>query len=239
MTIQTRKIEYTHGNVVLEGLLAWDDSKSGPRPAVAVSHAWAGRSPFEENKAVEMASRGYVGFALDLYGKGVLGAGPEENTALMTPFMQDRQLLQERMTAAVAVMCEQPEVDPNEVVAIGYCFGGLCVLDLARSGADIRGVVSFHGLFEPPASAGGRSITAKVLCLHGYDDPMAQPEAMVSLASELSAAGADWQIHAYGNTLHAFTNPEANDPDMGTVYSESADRRSGQALLNFLDEVFA
>jgi len=113
------------------------------------------------------------------------------------------------------------------------------VLDLARSGADVKGVVSFHGLFIPPDNTGGNPIAAKVLCLHGYDDPMAEPEAMVALASELTAAGADWQIHAYGNTVHAFTNPAADDPQMGTVYSESADRRSNQALMNFLQEVFA
>jgi len=239
MTIQTRLVEYSLDNVVLEGLLAWDDQVLGPRPAVAVSHTWAGRGAFEESKALELAKLGYVGFAIDMYGKGILGDTPEENAALMSPLMQDRALLRQRITAAVSVLGEQAEVDAANIAAMGYCFGGLCVLDLARSGSKVKGVVSFHGLFSPPEITDTNSITAKVLCLHGYDDPMAEPEAMMALAAELSAAGADWQIHAYGNTVHAFTNPAANSPEMGAVYSESADRRSREALLNFLQEIFA
>ncbi|TDG11827.1 dienelactone hydrolase family protein [Seongchinamella unica] len=239
MTIQTRLIEYTHGDVLLEGMLAWEDSLHEPRPGVVIAHAWGGRSAFEEGKAQALAEQGYVGFALDMYGKGVLGADPEENSALMAPFMENRALLQQRIALAVSVLREQPEVDPNAIAAMGFCFGGLCVLDLARSGSDVQGVVSFHGLFTPPGNTAGNRINAKVLCLHGYDDPMAEPAAMTALASELTAAGADWQIHAYGNTQHAFTNPAANNADMGTVYSASADRRSARALANFLEEIFA
>ena len=238
MTVQTRTIEYSHDGLVFEGLLAWDDEALTPGAAVAVAHTWAGRGDFEVSKALELAECGYVGFAIDLYGKGVLGKTPEENAGLMAPLMQDRGLLQRRIGAAITVLQEQPEVDSASIAAIGYCFGGLCVLDLARSGSDVKGVVSFHGLFSPPETPAGNTITAKVLCLHGYDDPMADPEAMVALAAELTAAGADWQIHAYGNTVHAFTNPAADNPQMGTVYSESADRRSNQALMNFLQEIF-
>jgi dienelactone hydrolase len=139
----------------------------------------------------------------------------------------------------VWVLGEQPEVDAKRLAAMGYCFGGLTVLDLARSGADVRGVVSFHGLFNAPETSAGASISAKVLCLHGYDDPMVPPESVLALAAELTAAGADWQIHAYGNTLHAFTNPAANDPGFGAVYNADADRRSAQALNDFLAEVMA
>ncbi|MFT6955528.1 MAG: dienelactone hydrolase [Halieaceae bacterium] len=238
MTIQTRLVEYTHDDVVLVGFLAWNDDSDQPRPAVAIAHTWVGRSEFEESKAVALAEQGYAAFALDLYGKGVNGSTVEENTALMTPLMEDRVMLQARMNLAVAALQDQPEVDGTKVAAIGYCLGGLGVLDLARSGSDVLGVVSFHGLFFPPEGVPNKAITAKVLCLHGYDDPMADPESMTSLASELSASGADWQIHAYGNTLHAFTNPGANNLDMGTIYSADADRRSGQALNNFLAELF-
>jgi len=207
---------------------------------VAIAHAWAGRTPFEEGKARALAEQGYVGFALDMYGKGVRGTSTEENQALLAPFLEDRDLVARRMHRAVEVLREQPEVDAPRVAAIGFCFGGLCVLDLARSGSDVLGVVSFHGLFTPPGSTGDapRPIRAKVLCLHGWDDPMAQPDSVLELAKEMTAAGADWQLHAYGNTLHAFTNPEANDPDFGTVYSDDADRRSHQALHNFLEEIF-
>ncbi|MEM8659397.1 MAG: dienelactone hydrolase family protein [Pseudomonadota bacterium] len=238
MTVQTRLVEYTHDDVVLEGYLAWDDAASGPRPGVLVAHAWAGRSEFEEGKARALAELGYVGFALNMYGKGVLGTSTEENSALMAPFMEDRALLQARMTLAQSVLTEQPEVDTSKVAAMGFCFGGLCVLDLARTGSDVKGVISFHGLFIPPGNTEGKTVTAKVLCLHGYDDPMAQPDSMTALASELTTAGADWQIHAYGHTLHAFTNPAANDSDLGTLYSAVADKRSQLAMTQFLEEVF-
>jgi dienelactone hydrolase len=157
---------------------------------------------------------------------------------LMTPFMQDRALLQARMAQGIAVLRQQAEVDDANVAAMGFCFGGLCVLDLARSGSDVLGVASFHGLFTAPDNTAGNSIRAKVLCLHGYDDPMAQPQSMLDLATELNGAGADWQVHAYGNTVHAFTNPAADNAAMGTLYSAAADQRSWQSLLNFLDELF-
>lgn len=238
MAIQTRLIEYRCGETTLEGFLAWDDSAAGARPAVAVAHTWAGRGPYEQGRAVALAEQGYVGFALDMYGQGVLGSSPEENAGLMAPLMADRTLLQARIQAAVGVLREQPEADPARVAAMGYCFGGLCVLDLARTGSDVRGVVSFHGMFGAPGNTTGR-IPARVLCLHGYDDPMVTPEDLLALAAELTAAGADWQVHAYGHTVHAFTNPAADNPAMGTVYNARADRRSWRALLDFLDEIFS
>jgi dienelactone hydrolase len=237
MSIQTRTIDYFHDGTLLEGLLAWDDAAGGPRPSVMVSHAWAGRDEFAINKARALAELGYVGFALDMYGKGVLGSGPEENARLMEPFMKDRELLQGRQAAALEALRRQPEVDAGRIAAIGFCFGGLCVLDLARRGADLRGVASFHGLLAPPGNTQGNRILAKVLVLHGYDDPMGPPEQLSALANELTQAGADWQIHAYGGTVHAFTNPKANDPGFGTVYHEKADRRSWQSMRNFLAEV--
>jgi len=238
LSIQTRLIDYVDGDTVLEGLIAWDDAIEGPRPGVMVSHAWGGRSPFEDNKAVELAKLGYAGFALNLYGKGVLGDGPEENTALMTPFLEDRAMLQGRLLASLNTMRSQSEVDKSRVAAIGFCFGGLCVLDIARTGEALAGVVSFHGLFTAPGNTTGNKITAKILALHGWDDPMAPPDSVVALGEELTAMGADWQLHGYGNTMHAFTNQQANDPDFGTVYSETADRRSWMAMQNFLDELF-
>lgn len=238
MSIQTRTIDYKDGDTLLEGLIAWDDTHNKPAPGVMVSHAWAGRSAFEDNKAVELAKLGYTGFALNLYGKGVLGSGPEENTALMTPFLDNRPMLQKRLLLSLETMREQPEVDESRVAAIGFCFGGLCVLDVARTGVDIDGVVSFHGLFVSPGNTSGNRIKAKVLALHGWDDPMSKPESVVALGEELSAMGADWQLHGYGNTMHAFTNPDARDPDMGLVYSASADRRSWVAMQNFLAELF-
>lgn len=239
MGMQNRLVEYTDGGDTLEAYMAFDDEAQGPRPGVMVVHAWAGRSPFEEDVANKLAAMGYVGFAMDVYGKGVLGSGPEENAALMQPFLDDRPGLQRRLGLAMDVLAAQDEVDGSRLAATGYCFGGLCVLDLARSGRDFRGAVSFHGLFNSPGNTVGNAINAKVLALHGWDDPMVPPESVVELASEMTAAGADWQLHGYGNTLHAFTHPEANAPEMGAVYSADADRRSWRSMSDFLAEVLA
>lgn len=239
MTIQTRIVDYSDGNITYKGYLAWDDSAQSKRPAVLVSHAWAGRSDFECEKARKLAELGYVGFAIDMYGDAKQGANNDENAALMQPLVENRAELQKRITLALDAVRKQPEVDADNVAAIGFCFGGLCVLDLARTGADVKGVVSFHGLFNAPGNTEGNKITAKVLCLHGYDDPMAQPQSVLDLGTELTAADADWQIHAYGHTVHAFTNPAANDPGFGTVYNAAADKRSWASLVNFLAEIFA
>ena len=238
MGIKKRLIEYRDGDVVLEGLLAWDDSVSGPRPGILVSHAWSGRSDYEEGKAVALVGLGYTAFALDLYGKGVRGSNPEENSALMQPFLDDRAMMQRRLLLSLTILRDQLEVDDSKVAAIGFCFGGLCVLDIARTGEDLAGVVSFHGLLGAPGNTGGNRVKAKVLLLHGWDDPMATPDSVIALSKELTVMGADWQLHAYGNTVHAFTNPAANDRAMGTVYDADADRRSWTAMQNFFEELF-
>lgn len=238
MTIQTRPIEYTDDTTTLEGFLAWDDSHTSPRPAVAIAHTWCGRDEFVCNKAKSLAELGYVGFAMDLYGKGVRGHSVEENSALMTPFIKNRALLQRRMNLSISAMQKQNEVDPEKTAAMGFCFGGLCVLDLARSGSDVKGVVSFHGLLTPADNLKEQKISARVLVLHGFDDPMAPPQTILDFGREMTQAGADWQLHAYGNTRHAFTNPAANDQKLGTVYNRTADQRSWITMRNFLNELF-
>ncbi len=238
MAIQHRLIDYRDGDVLLEGRLSFDEAIEGPRTGVLVSHTIAGRGPLEESKADRLAEQGYAAFALGLYGKGVRGETLEENRALMDGQLADRAAMQQRLLVSLNTMRAQAEVDESRCAAIGFCFGGLCVLDLARTGEDLAGVVSFHGLFGAPGNTTDNRIRAKVLVLHGWDDPMATPDAVNSLAAEMSAMGADWQLHAYGNTMHAFTNPAANDLDRGTVYVADADRRSWQAMSNFLDELF-
>ena len=239
MSIETTTVNYMDGDTVLECYIAYDPALEGRRPAVIVNHAWGGRDGFVENKARQLAEMGFVGFALDIYGKGILGTGPEENAALMQPFMEDREMLQNRILAALKTVKMLPWVDDTKIAAIGFCFGGLCVLDLARTGIDIKGVVSFHGLLGAPGNTEGNKISAKVLILHGNDDPMVPVEQVIAIQHELTEAGADWQVHSYGNTMHAFTNPVANDPDFGTVYQPDADRRSWVSMIKFLEEVFA
>lgn len=238
--MKTAYVEYHDGDTVLEGYLAWDQSITEPRPAVLVAHDWSGRREHACSGAEKAAELGYVGFALDVFGKGVFGkAGDVEgNSALIRPFVDDRALLRRRMQAALSTVRDMDRVDADNVAAMGYCFGGMSVLELARAGADVKGVASVHGLLGRGDVPSAR-ITAKVLCLHGHDDPMVPPDQVLAFEEEMSEAGVDWQVHVYGNTKHAFTNPSANNPDAGTVYSELANSRAEAALAGFFREIFA
>ena len=229
-------VEYTHAGATLEGFFAAPDTASR-RPGVLISHAWGGRDDFVIDKARSLAELGYAAFALDNYGKGVMGSGPEENQKLMMPFLQDRGLLRDRLNAGMEAFKARPGVDGSQIAIMGYCFGGLCAIDLARSGANIRGAVSFHGLFIPP-DLPKQPIKARVLALHGYADPMVPPQQVLDFATEMTEAKVDWQLHAYGGVLHAFTVPEANDLNLGALYDARAARRSWQAMLDFYEEIF-
>ena len=237
--MHTETIEYKDGDTILEGYLTYDDSISGPRPVVLVAHDWTGRRDFATSKADEVAKLGYVGFALDMYGKGVFGkdGDAEFNASLMNPLAGDRAALRARMQAAVDAVRGLDVVDTTKIGAMGYCFGGMCVLELARAGSDALGVISIHGIFAP-GDVPNENISSKILCLHGQDDPMVPPEQVLDFENEMSAAGADWQVHAYGGTVHAFTNPGANDPAFGTVYNPVADKRASQSIENFFNEIF-
>ncbi len=221
------------------GVLACDETQKVPQPAVLVAHDWSGCNEFVQDKALKLAKMGYVGFALDLYGLGRLGTTTDEKMALMQPLAHDRRLLRARMRAAYDAVIAMPEVDSTRVAAIGYCFGGMAVLDLARSGVELRGVVSFHGLLNKPTELANHSISAKVLVLNGYDDPMVDSLQVNSFCQEMTEAEVDWQVHSYGHTKHAFTNPVANDPTLGTIYNQVAERRSWLAMTNFLQEIMS
>lgn len=235
--MKKESFEYKDGATTCEGYVAHDGA--GKKPCVLVSHAWAGIGDHEKHAAERLAGLGYVGFAIDVYGKGVRGDPMGDNSALMGPYLQDRAKLKARLLAAVAAAKAHPGVDANRIAMIGYCFGGLCALDVARSGtSDVKGVVSLHGLFTPPGLGAQGPIKSKVLVLHGWDDPMALPDSVLGLAKEMTAAKADWQVHAYGNTLHAFTAEGANAPENGVKYDKNADRRSWASTVDFLKEVF-
>ena len=233
-----KTIEYKDHDVLLEGYYVFDDAIKNKRPLVMVNHDWTGRNEFANQKAEKLAELGYVGFAVDMFGKGKLGKTNEEKMELIQPLMADRNLLQRRMLAAFNTAKQLEQVDQNKTAAIGFCFGGLCVLDLARSGADVTGVVSFHGLLNGLPEKKDTEIKAKILALHGFDDPMVPPDLVLAFEKEMTAAKADWQLHVFGNTMHAFTNPLANDPNLGTVYSACADKRSWIMMKDFLQEIF-
>jgi dienelactone hydrolase len=233
-----KNISYQSENVTLQGFAAYDDQDTHKRPAVIVAHDWTGRNQFACDKAEKLAALGYVGFALDMFGDAKLGSNKEEKTQLIKPLMENRALLQQRMLAAVNTVKNIAVVDTHHIAAIGFCFGGLCVLDLARTGTDICGVVSFHGLLVPPQDLPAKQVKAKVLAMHGNDDPMVPTDHVIAFEKEMTAAKTDWQLHVYGNTMHGFTNPVANDPGFGTVYNTLADKRSWLAMQNFLTEIF-
>lgn len=224
--------EYRDGSTVCEGYIAHEAGKK--RPAVLVVHQWSGVSDHEKSAADRLAAAGYTAIAVDVYGRGVRGKAGEDNSALIGPWLQNRAGLKQRLLAAVTAAKAHEAVDGSRIAMVGYCFGGLCVLDVARSGtSDVNGVVSVHGLFGPPNIGPQGPIKAKVLALHGWDDPLAKPEDVLMLSKEMTEAKADWQLHAYGHTTHAFTSVGREG------YSESADRRSWTATLDFLKEVLA
>lgn len=211
----------------------------GPSAAVLMFPTVAGITDLERKFANRLAERGLAVLIADLYGKRWRGCERPQAFELMKQIRSDRRRMREQLLGVLDVARALPEIDGSRIVASGYCFGGQCALDLARSGADILGAASFHGLFDPPPGLPDEPIKAKVICFHGWDDPSVPPEAVVALAKELTEAGADWQIDAYGNTVHGFTNPGADAMGSPAVkYSPSADRRSWIAFNDFLDEVF-
>lgn len=236
--MHTENIEYQAGDTALKGYLTYDPGQAGKKPAILVIHDWSGCNDFVRQKAEQLARLGYVGFAVDMYGDGKTADSIEDKMALMQPLLDNRPLLLTHITAALDTIKTVDQVDPAQIAAIGFCFGGLCGLDLARSGANIKGIVSFHGALKPPP-APAADIKAKILALHGYDDPMVPPEDVLAFTREMTKAKADWQVHIYGNTSHAFTNPKADNPDIGLIYNNKADTRSWQAMQNFLTEIFA
>lgn len=236
--MKTETISYQEGGVEFEGYAAFDSSREGKLPAVLIFHAFGGLEDSERDAAARIAKLGYVGFAADVYGKGKRASNGMDPSALMNEIVSDRAKLQRRLMASISAAANHPKVDSTRIAAIGFCFGGLCSLDVARSGTDkVRGVVSLHGVFHAsglPAAA----IKTKVLVLHGFDDPMAKPDEMIALGNELKAGGADWQIHAFGNTMHGFTRQSANNPSGGVQYNETSAKRSWKMVDNFLEEIF-
>ena len=233
--MKTQEINYKFGDQEYRAFVA--NPEIGASPLILIAHSWAGRDDFVEEKAIELAREGFVAMAIDMYGDARVGTSTEENQSLMTPLIEDREKLKSIINSALEAGKKIDGVDSSRVAAIGYCFGGLVVLDLARSGADINGVVSFHGLLMgSDISVSG--IQAKMLVLHGERDPMVPLSMIDDFQKEMTKAGADWQLHSYGNAYHAFTNKEANDPSLGTQYNENADRRSWQSMMNFFAEIF-
>lgn len=237
--IQTKTIEYQQGDTTLEGVLVWDDAVRGQRPGVLVVHQWMGLTDYEKHRAEMLAQLGYVAFCADIYGKGVRPKNTAEAGALAGKYKSDRQLLRARVNAALTVLQTREFVDPRHLAAIGYCFGGTTILELARSGAHIAGVVSFHGGLDAPDPTDGKNIRCKVLICHGADDPFSSPQDIAALETEMRQGGVDWQLIKYGGAVHSFTQPNAgDDKSKGAAYNEKADKRSWAAMKEFFAEIF-
>lgn len=234
--MEQRAVSYQSGGSECRGQFLFEGKEA--RPTVLVFHDWTGVADFALDSGRKLVEQGYNAFVADMYGEARTGSTKEEKGALMTPLMEDRGLLKERVIGALKAAEKQAECDSGRLGAVGFCLGGLCVLDLARSGADLAGVVSFHGLLGAPNTP-PQGIKAKVLVLHGHDDPMVPPDHVLQFQKEMTEAGVDWQVHSYGQTTHAFANPAANDASFGTVYSERSASRAWKSALDFLGETLA
>jgi dienelactone hydrolase len=237
--IVTQTVEYKQGDTTLEGYLAYDDAIAGKRPGVLVVHQWLGLTDYEKGRAEQLAALGYVAFCADIYGKGVRPKDTAEAGVLAGKYKSDRALLRLRVNAGLDALEKNALVDTARVAAIGYCFGGTTVIELARSGANIAGIVSFHGGLDSPTPADGKNIKCKVLICHGADDPYEKPADLAAFEDEMRQANVDWVLIKYGGAVHSFTQPMAgNDNSKGAAYNERADRRSWAAMKMFLAGIF-
>ena len=237
--VRTEVIEYKQGDAVLEGYLAYDDAVKGKRPSVLIVHEWMGVNPYVKKRAEQLAKLGYVAFAADIYGKGVRPKNSDEAAAESKKYKTDRQLMRARVNAGLDVLKKHKLVDTKRTAAIGYCFGGTTVLELARGGADINGIVSFHGGLDSLNPNDAKNIKGKVLALHGGDDPFVPAEQVAAFQDEMRKANVDWHMVVYGGAVHSFTNPDAgNDNSKGAAYNEKADKRSWEDMKQFFSEIF-
>jgi dienelactone hydrolase len=237
--MHTSESIYHHNEQSLNGYIAYDDTHQIKRPGVLVLHDWSGRNAFAMQQAEMLAKQGYVGFAADLYGDGKIGETTDEKQTLMMPLVENRGHLLERIQAAFDALLACPAVDPARTAAIGFCFGGLCALDLARSNTALSGAVSFHGLLSRPEHTPIMPFQTKLLILHGHDDPMVPPAQVQAFCDEMTEAKADWQLNIYGQTTHAFTNPDANDSKLGTQYNPQTATRAFESMDVFLTHLFS
>jgi dienelactone hydrolase len=237
MTSPAVKLKYLAGDTLCKGEYYTRADATGPLPVVLVCHAWDGLNDEVREKSRRLAEAGYIAFAIDVHGGGKVITDFAQLMPTLTPYLENRALLLERMQGAYSAAKTIPGADTSRMGAMGYCFGGMAVLDLARSGAAIKGVVSFHGSLDGHTLESPKTLNTNMLILHGDDDPLVPAETVAAFKTEMNGKQVDWQLHAYSHTVHAFTRPGANDPAFGAVYNAAADRRSWQSMLNFFEEV--
>lgn len=235
--VKTEKIIYEKNGVKMHGLIAYDDKDKKPKPGIVIFSDWMGNGPYSEMRAKQLAQEGYVALAADVYGEGKRPKDAKQAQEWASAYRADRKLMRERAQAAFETLATHPRADLEKLVAIGYCFGGTVALELARSGAPLKGVVSFHGNLATPMKA--KKMEAKILILHGADDPFVPEKEVLEFQQEMREAKADWQFVSYGNTVHSFTQKEAgNNPSKGAAYNPVSEKRAWNQMEEFFDELF-
>jgi len=238
--IVTKTISYNDDGVSLQGFLAYDNALKGKRPGVLVVHQWWGLDDYARKRATQLATLGYVAFALDMYGKDKVTDHPEQAKEFSSQVTANVESWRKRALAGLAVLKKQPVTDPSKIAAIGYCFGGSTVQQLAYSGADILGIVSFHGSLIPPTESVLKQTKAKFLICHGASDPFTKPEALQAYITAMNASKIDWKLAIYAHAKHAFTDPDADKHGLAALgYNRTADRRSWEDMKQFLNEIFS
>jgi len=237
--IKTQTVEYQAGNVRCQGFLAFDDAIQGKRPGILVCPEWWGLNDYAKHRAQMLAQLGYVAFAADLFGKGKTTENPQEAGQLAGALKSNRQVLRQRANAAIEQLRNNPNVDPSKLGAIGYCFGGTTAIELARSGADVKAIVTFHAGLDSPNPADGKNIKASILVCHGGNDTFTSEKDLDAFEDEMRQNHVDWQMNVYGGAVHSFTNPGADKHGIpGIAYNKTADVRSWEAMQLFFDRAF-
>jgi dienelactone hydrolase len=237
-----KTVEYSTQGVVMKGYLAYDENIKGKRPGVLVVHEWVGLNDYARMRARMLAELGYTALAVDMYGGGRVATHPEDAAKFSSEVMKNFHTAKARFMAAMDFLKQQPTVDPSRIAAIGYCFGGGIVLNMARQGIDLKGVASFHGSLTAVKPARPGAIKAKILVLNGGEDRFITPEKIEAFKQEMKAAGADFKFISYPGAMHGFTNPEADalakKYNLRMAYNAQADKESWNELKKFLSTVF-
>jgi len=237
--VQTKTVEYRHGDVTFKGFLAYDDAITGKRPAVLVFPEWWGVNDYPKGRAKQLAGMGYVALVGDLYGGGKTTTDPKEAASLSGSFKANRAELCARARAALDTLKADPHADTSRVAVIGYCFGGTTALELARSGADVQGVATFHAGLDVPDTGDASNIRAKILVMTGGDDPNVPPAVLNAFEDQMRKGKVDWEVVVFGGAVHSFTNPASgSDPSRGVAYNAQADHRSWEIMKLFFGEIF-
>lgn len=237
--MRAESLEYKDGDVTLKGFVALDDQSDHKRPGILVMPEAFGLGKQAKDRALRLASLGYAALAGDPYGNGLEVSDLQDAITHAGAIREDNTKFRQRIRAGLDALMALPQVDTDRLAVMGYCMGGTCSLEMARDGAPLRGVVSFHGALETQSSAEPGTVQAKVLVCHGADDPFVPVEHVNAFEEEMTKAGVDWQVISYGGTVHSFTNPEADGSIEGICYNKQADERSWQAMRAFFDEIFA